>query len=145
MKDFLTAHEFFTEEKARYYFRQLVSAMDHSHNANIVHRDLKLENLLLDENKDLLITDFGMGTTFDPFSDTRLDSFCGTPTFAAPEVISGIPYVGAKSDVWSMGVILYYFTAGKLPFSGSTISILYRNIKEVNYRLMPYFSEGFIG
>ena len=70
-----------TEREARKYFRQMISALDHCHTANVVHRDLKLENLLLDANRDLLISDFGLGRTFK--EDELLRTFCGTPNYAA--------------------------------------------------------------
>jgi serine/threonine protein kinase len=142
MKDLLQSSEFFSEPKAQKYFRELVSAMDHSHHANVVHRDLKLENLLLNEHMDLLITDFGMGNSFQMASDDRLDTYCGTPSYAAPEIISGIPYSGVKTDIWSMGIILYMFTTGTSPFKGNSIAALYRNIQEVHYRTSPSFSKG---
>ena len=79
MIDYLVAHERLSEAEARKFFRQLVSAMDHCHQAHVVHRDLKLENLLLSSDKNLLISDFGLGRTFSPFKDTLLATFCGTP------------------------------------------------------------------
>ena len=130
------------EPEARKYFRQLISAIDHSHRANVVHRDLKLENMLLDENKNLLVTDFGLGRSFDPESNQFMSTFCGTPNYASVEMVSGVPYVGVKSDIWSMGVILYYLLSGEYPFKGQNTSMLYKNIKEVKYCMPENISEG---
>jgi 5'-AMP-activated protein kinase catalytic alpha subunit len=130
------------EEEARKYFRQLVSAMDHAHTANVVHRDLKVDNLLLDDRKNLLISDFGLGRTFNPAAVEYMQTFCGTPNYAPVELISGVPYNGVQAEIWSMGVVLFNLTSGRFPFTGVTISTLYRNIQEINYRIPEHFSPG---
>jgi 5'-AMP-activated protein kinase catalytic alpha subunit len=108
--------------------------MDQIHKANIVHRDLKLENLLLDENRNILISDFGLGRTYHSDQVHLLKTFCGTPNYAAVELISGIPYIGVKSDIWAMGIILYFMNTGTTPFHGNTINELYENIRHVRYQ-----------
>ncbi|KAI8593281.1 kinase-like domain-containing protein, partial [Geranomyces variabilis] len=130
------------EKEARRYFRQIISAMDHCHLANVVHRDLKLENLLLNGERDILISDFGLGRTYRSDAEELMKTFCGTPNYAAVELISGIPYVGVKSDIWAMGVVLYVMMTGRPPFSGENISALYNKIKAVDYKCPEYFSRG---
>lgn len=143
-----------SEKEARLFFRQMISAIDHCHSANVVHRDLKLENLLLSSDRTLLISDFGLGRTFK--EDQLLRTFCGTPNYgiyfsqysinhqAAAELVRGIPYEGTKSDIWAMGVVLYIMMTGQPPFKGESISILYSKIKSVTYARPDYFSEALI-
>ena len=130
------------EKEARKFFRQIISAIDHCHLANVVHRDLKLENLLLNSEKNILLSDFGLGRTFRDDLEEYMKTFCGTPNYAAVELISGIPYVGVKSDIWAMGVVLYLMVTGKPPFQGETISLLYKEIRAVNYKVYDTFSKG---
>jgi serine/threonine protein kinase len=128
MVEYAAKDNFLTEEEGRKYFRQLISAIDHFHLASVVHRDLKLENILLSQDKNLLITDFGLGRTFEESSDSEADvmsTFCGTPNYAAFELVSGIPYDGVKTDIWAMGVILFIMIAGNPPFKGVTVSQIY--------------------
>lgn len=110
----------------------------------MVHRDLKLENILLSKDKDCLISDFGLGRTFvrESDEDSLMKTFCGTPNYAAVELVSGIPYNGIKSDIWAMGVILYILVSGKRPFAGSTIAVLYQKILNLDYEIYPHFSPG---
>nr|KAJ3417848.1 Serine/threonine-protein kinase par-1 [Polyrhizophydium stewartii] len=142
--DYIAARDHLTEKEARKFFRQILSALDHCHMANVVHRDLKLENLLLNHERNVLVSDFGLGRTFDPDANEYMKTFCGTPNYAAVELISGIPYVGVKSDIWAMGVVLYIMMTGRPPFVGETISLLYRQIKAVDYKVPSYFSEDLV-
>nr|QSH71641.1 CBL-interacting protein kinase [Hedychium coronarium] len=104
------------ESAARRYFRQLISAVDFCHRRGVYHRDLKLENLLLDENDDLKVADFGLSALTDPAKEDRLlQTLCGTPAYVAPEVLLQRGYDGAKTDVWACGVILFVLLAGFLP------------------------------
>ncbi|KAJ3191311.1 Map microtubule affinity-regulating kinase [Irineochytrium annulatum] len=139
--EYIASRNYLTEKEARRLFRQIISAMDHCHLANVVHRDLKLENLLLTEQKNILISDFGLGRTFLNDKDDYMKTFCGTPNYAAVELISGIPYIGVKSDIWAMGVVLYVMMTGRPPFSGDNISALYGKIKAVDYKCPDYFSK----
>eukprot|EP00842_Homolaphlyctis_polyrhiza_P000635 jgi/Hompol1/1572/HPOL_005641-RA len=138
--DYIAARDYLTEKEARRIFRQIISALDHCHLANVVHRDLKLENLLLNQDRNVLISDFGLGRTFNPDVQEYMKTFCGTPNYAAVELISGIPYLGVKSDIWAMGVVLYIMMTGHPPFVGETISLLYRSIKAIDYKIPNYFS-----
>ncbi|KAJ3106347.1 Map microtubule affinity-regulating kinase [Phlyctochytrium bullatum] len=139
--DYIAARNYLSEREARRLFRQIISAMDHCHMANVVHRDLKLENLLLTEKKDILISDFGLGRTFMNDKDDYMRTFCGTPNYAAVELISGIPYIGVKADIWAMGVVLFVMMTGRPPFTGDNIAALYGKIKAVDYKCPDYFSR----
>ena len=107
------------EGEARGLFRQLLSALQHCHQRGMVHGDLKLGNLLLDANNDAKISDFGLSNQWHP--QKKLDTFCGSPAFTAPELFLGRPYTGPEQDVWSLGSILYTMVTGSLPF-GDKIS-----------------------
>ena len=142
MMQYMTVKSILSEKESRRIFRQLISGMDQIHRANIVHRDLKLENILLDEDRNILISDFGLGRTYHSDQVHLLKTFCGTPNYAAVELISGIPYIGVKSDIWAMGIILYFMNTGTTPFHGATISELYDNIRHVRYRVPTDRSPG---
>ncbi len=119
------------------------------HQKKIVHRDLKLENLLLDRNRNVLITDFGFANRFEHRSDDLMQTSCGSPCYAAPElVISEGLYVGSAVDIWSCGVILYAMLAGYLPFDddpanpdGDNINLLYKYIVNTPLSFPDYISE----
>jgi 5'-AMP-activated protein kinase catalytic alpha subunit len=98
---------------------------------NIVHRDLKPENLLLDENLNIKIVDFGLSNTYK--TDEALKTACGSPCYAAPEMISGKEYCPLKADIWSSGVILYAMLCGFLPFEDPNTTELYRKILNCDY------------
>ncbi|KIM26636.1 hypothetical protein M408DRAFT_72606, partial [Serendipita vermifera MAFF 305830] len=134
--DHILAHRYLRERDARKLFAQLISAVWYIHQKKIVHRDLKLENLLLDRNRNIIVTDFGFANRFEHKSDDLMQTSCGSPCYAAPElVISEGMYVGSAVDIWSCGVILYAMLAGYLPFDddpenpeGDNIQQLYRYI-----------------
>ncbi|OON13843.1 hypothetical protein X801_10374, partial [Opisthorchis viverrini] len=102
------------EKEARVKFRQLVSAVEYCHSKKIVHRDLKAENLLLDKDYNIKLADFGFSNFYD--GENKLDTYCGSPPYAAPELFQGQKYFGPEVDVWSLGVILYTLVSGSLPF-----------------------------
>lgn len=116
--DYIVANGVVKEKEARRFFRQIVSAVEYCHANLIVHRDLKPENLLLDAGGNIKISDFGLSNVIEP--GKLLDSFCGSPLYAAPEILLAERYVGPPVDVWSMGVILYALLCGHLPWSGDT-------------------------
>ncbi|GMH43205.1 hypothetical protein BSKO_11127 [Bryopsis sp. KO-2023] len=124
------------EEEAKRIFCQMVSAVDYCHRRRVIHRDLKPENILLDEEGNVKVADFGLAAISAPFSG-NLTTICGTPEFLAPEVISGREYDGPAVDIWSMGVILYEFMSGKVPFSGSSQSALFKEIQRGIYQPLP--------
>ncbi|XP_021566181.1 serine/threonine-protein kinase SIK2, partial [Carlito syrichta] len=134
--DYLANHGRLNESEARRKFWQILSAVDYCHGRKIVHRDLKAENLLLDNNMNIKIADFGFGNFFK--SGELLATWCGSPPYAAPEVFEGQQYEGPQLDIWSMGVVLYVLVCGALPFDGPTLPILRQRVLEGRFRI-PYF------
>lgn len=129
------------EDVARKYFQQLISAIDFCHSRGVYHRDLKLENLLLDENGNLKVSDFGLSALAETKrQDGLLHTTCGTPAYVAPEVISRKGYDGSKADIWSCGVILYVLLAGYLPFHDSNLMEMYRKIGKAEFKFPNWFS-----
>ncbi|CAO3591425.1 unnamed protein product [Absidia cylindrospora] len=126
-----------SESQAKSYFTQIVGALAWCHTHHICHRDLKLENILLEKNKNYVkIADFGM-SKMQP-KETLLRTSCGSPHYASPEIIKGIPYYGPATDVWSCGVILYLLLTGYHPFDDKRTSRLLFKIKNGRYnRRMP--------
>lgn len=102
-------------EKVQKIFTQLVGAVTYVHNQSCVHRDLKLENILLDKHENVKLCDFGFTREYEGKS-SYLQTFCGTVCYSAPEMLKGEKYAGEKVDVWSLGVILYALLCGELPF-----------------------------
>ncbi|VDN03899.1 unnamed protein product [Thelazia callipaeda] len=134
--DFIAKQNRLSEENARQKFAQIISAIDYLHNLKIVHRDLKAENLLLDAALNIKIADFGFSNFYS--DDYTLDTFCGSPPYAAPEVFEGKRYIGPEIDVWSLGVILYVLICGVLPFEGSSLQLLRDRVLSGYFRI-PYF------
>lgn len=114
------------EEEARRVFKQCVSAIKYLHDFNISHRDIKLENILLDTNQDVKIIDFGFSSVTQKDQPSR--SFCGTPSYMAPEIIKRRDFFGPPADVWALGVLLHVLLTGTFPFKGSNDKDLYRKI-----------------
>lgn len=133
------------EDLARKYFQQLISAVGFCHARGVYHRDLKPENLLLDENGDLKVSDFGLSAVSDQIrQDGLFHTFCGTPAYVAPEVLSRKGYDAAKVDIWSCGVILFVLMAGYLPFQDQNIMVMYKKIYKGEFRSPRWFSPDLI-
>ncbi|KAI9016255.1 hypothetical protein CLU79DRAFT_326752 [Phycomyces nitens] len=146
--EYILAHRYLKEKDASRLFAQLISGVHYMHQKHIVHRDLKLENLLLDRHRSIIITDFGFANQFSSSRDDLMSTSCGSPCYAAPElVISEGLYVGSAVDIWSCGVILYAMLCGYLPFDddpanpdGDNINLLYKYILNTPLAFPDYIS-----
>ena len=116
------------EKDAIKIFKQILSGIEYCHSHNVTHRDIKLENILADENLNVKIIDFGFSVCVS--STQKLRIFCGTPTYMAPEIIRKKDYYGPPTDIWSLGVVFYYLLTGQFPFKGTTETELYRNVSK---------------
>ncbi|KAI5648216.1 hypothetical protein M9H77_34221 [Catharanthus roseus] len=128
------------EDEARHFFQQIISGVEYCHRNMVVHRDLKPENLLLDSRGNVKIADFGLSNIMR--DGHFLKTSCGSPNYAAPEVVSGKLYAGPEVDVWSCGVILYALLCGTLPFDDENIPNLFKKIKGGIYTLPSHLSPG---
>ncbi|KAL3343166.1 hypothetical protein AABB24_026957 [Solanum stoloniferum] len=126
------------EDEARKFFQQIIAGVEYCHRNMVVHRDLKPENLLLDARRNVKIADFGLGNIMR--DGHFLKTSCGSPNYAAPEVVSGKLYAGPEVDVWSCGVILYALLCGTLPFDDENIPNLFKKIKSGVYTLPSHLS-----
>jgi serine/threonine protein kinase len=120
----LTQHKRLPEHEVRRLVRQLVGALSYLHRRAIAHRDIKLENVLLDERCNLRLIDFG----FAILSRGKLRVPCGSPAYTAPEILLAHEYDGQLADVWSLGVLIFVMLAGRFPFQGATRAELSRNV-----------------
>merc|ERR1719327_223050 len=122
------------------FLHQILAGVEKVHAMRVVHRDLKPENLLLDERKDIKIADFGLSNFYK--EGDRLQTACGSPCYAAPEMIAGQRYVPSMVDVWSCGVILFALVCGYLPFEDQNTAALYRKILHAEYQAPKFISDG---
>ncbi|KAG7085501.1 hypothetical protein E1B28_003063 [Marasmius oreades] len=127
MLDYIISHGRLRERVARKFARQIASALDYCHRNNVVHRDLKIENILISQTGNIKIIDFGLSNLYDP--SAHLSTFCGSLYFAAPELLNAKVYTGPEVDVWSFGVVLYVLVCGKVPFDDQSMPALHAKIK----------------
>lgn len=138
MLDYIISHGKLKEKQARKFARQIASALDYSHRNSIVHRDLKIENILISKTGDIKIIDFGLSNLFSPRS--QLKTFCGSLYFAAPELLQAKAYTGPEVDVWSFGIVLYVLVCGKVPFDDQSMPQLHAKIKKGAVEYPPWLS-----
>ncbi|KAF7588844.1 serine/threonine-protein kinase KIN2 [Aspergillus hancockii] len=128
MLDYIISHGKLKEKQARKFARQIAGALDYCHRNSIVHRDLKIENILISKTGDIKIIDFGLSNLFSPRG--LLKTFCGSLYFAAPELLQARQYTGPEVDVWSFGIVLYVLVCGKVPFDDQSMPKLHAKIKQ---------------
>lgn len=127
MLDYIISHGRLRERVARKFARQIGSALEYCHKNNVVHRDLKIENILISESGNIKIIDFGLSNLYNPA--LHLQTFCGSLYFAAPELLNAKAYTGPEVDIWSFGVVLYVLVCGKVPFDDQHMPALHAKIK----------------
>jgi serine/threonine-protein kinase SIK3 len=137
--EYLIKNKRMPEKEARKMFHQIVDAVDYCHRKNIVHRDLKAENLLLDSEGNVKLADFGFSNYFK--ESELLKTFCGSPPYAAPELFEGISYQGPQADIWSLGVVLYVLVCGAVPFDGNNLQSLKARVLDGRFRIPFYMSQ----
>ena len=137
--DYIVAHKRLEEDEASIFFYQLINGVDYIHKKGVAHRDLKPENLLLTVDKVLKIIDFGLSHEYD--ENSLLKTKCGSPSYAAPEIIRGKLYDGFKTDIWCCGIILYAMLCGYLPFEGEDNRELFRSILECKPEYPSFLSK----
>lgn len=136
--DYVSSNGALPEGEAVRLFRQIIAGLSYCHRFNICHRDLKPENILLDSQRNIKLADFGMAA-LQP-NGTWLNTSCGSPHYAAPEIILGQQYRGDLADIWSVGIILFAMLNGFLPFDGGTVQNTLRLVKKGEYFLPPMLS-----
>jgi BR serine/threonine kinase len=136
--DYLTSHGSLSVEEGMRIFRQVVYGLEFLHSHGICHRDLKPENILLDHNDSVKIGDFGFARWM---RFAHADTSCGSPHYAAPEIVRGETYDGCKSDIWSAGVVLYTLLSGTLPFDDTSMRALLEKVKQGKFRMPDFPAE----
>ena len=138
--DYIVANGRLTEDQAVRFYHQILDATEYIHQNKVVHRDLKPENLLLDEKNNIKLADFGLSNTYE--NQQEMDTPCGSPCYAAPEMVAGKPYKGLPVDIWSSGVVLYAMVCGFLPFEDPSTPILYQKIISGKYEEPDWLSAS---
>ena len=130
-----------TENHICKIYQQIISGIEYLHEIGIAHRDLKLENILLNRDKNIKIIDFGLSNKYNKENGELLQSSCGSPCYAAPEMIKGIQYHGLDTDIWSSGILLYLMLCKSFPFNDKNNSKLYQKILSGKFNLPNYLSN----
>ena len=120
------------EKTAKFIFKQLITSIKYIHSKNIIHRDIKLDNILIDLNNNIKLCDFGVGKQY--IKGDKLKDKCGTPAYIAPEILKNFGYEGPPVDIWSSGVVLYAMLSGTVPFKANQLSDLHKLILKGNYK-----------
>ncbi|ODV73040.1 KIN1/KIN2 family serine/threonine-protein kinase [Cyberlindnera jadinii NRRL Y-1542] len=142
MLDYIVSHGSLKERHARKFARGIGSALDYLHKNNVVHRDLKIENIMISKSGDIKLIDFGLSNMYS--NDSLLKTYCGSLYFAAPELLSAHPYIGPEIDVWSFGIVLYVLVCGKVPFDDQSVSVLHEMIKKGKVEYPSFLSSEVI-
>ena len=142
------------EKEIKYFFQQIFDCMNYLHKNHIAHRDIKLENILIEKNNNIKIIDFGFGmnnsdynyrTNNNNINFVKLENFfCGTPNYMPPEIICKKRYVGEKADLWSLGILFYKMVMGDFPFKGKDEKELYKNVKTGKFKLKEGLNENIV-
>ena len=139
LQDFVKKRRKLSEKTAKILFRQIIQGIKYIHSKGIVHRDIKLENILLDLNNIIKICDFGVGKLIKP--GQKLKEQCGTPVYMAPEIIKGEEYEGFPVDIWSAGVALYIMLSGNIPFNRDNNHDLQSAIVNLSFKKIEKISN----
>jgi 5'-AMP-activated protein kinase catalytic alpha subunit len=137
--NYIVKNQKLSENETAFFFYQIIKGVEYIHSKGIAHRDLKPENLLLDKDKKLKIIDFGLSNYFDGFQ--KLETPCGSPCYASPEMVGGNKYNGFFIDVWATGIILFAMLCGYLPFEDDNNDILFKQILNGKINYPSYLSE----
>ena len=128
------------ESEAKFLWQQVLFAIEYLHQKNVTHRDIKLENVLLDETKTRVkLIDFGFSTCIP--NDKKVKIFCGTPSYMAPEIVNKMEYAGPPADIWALGILLFALLVGKFPFKGQNDKELFSNICRQDLNFPDHISK----
>jgi len=136
--DYIISKKKLLESEACKIFQQLIAGVEYIHSMGVVHRDLKPENLLFDYKRDVKIADLGLSNYYPPGG--LLSTPCGSPCYAAPEMVRGLKYHGAGVDIWSCGIVLYTMVCGYLPFEDDNQEKLFMKIAKGNFSIPSHVS-----
>lgn len=130
------------ETQARFIFSQVISAVDHMHSNNIVHRDIKAENIFFSNLNPYMVKIGDFGFSISATSQNQLNTYCGSPPYAAPELFRDDNYIGIFVDIWALGVLLFFMVTGVMPFRADTVGKLKRIILNGEYVVPNHVSDA---